>query len=736
MAVHPYTGRMVDQFRLDQFIARGAMGMVFKAEDTVIGRTVAIKLISRSEEEGALDGSTANREEARKRLLQEAKAAGRLGHPNIVTVYSYGETTEFVYICMELVRGKTLAELLKEKKNLAAAKAISMFNEILIAMEEAHKEGIVHRDLKPSNIMITDDGKIKVMDFGVAKLPCSSMTVTGAVLGTPYYMSPEQISGEKVDIRSDIFSLGVVLYEVLTGQKPFAGDTSAAVILKILQSDPVPPESISRDVPPPLSAVIRKALSKRKEERFASPEEMLGALRAVSKAMEEESTEEIEATIVASKPLVEDPTVTQTPDSAAVAAGSSSISEPDLTELGAISPVEAVPAHEETEFIDSGVGKVHLREAVAKHEPSEESVQVEGEIEAVEVAKPGSVMKSPGKKPATAASPFGRAVAALSVLAVTLAALGTAYWFHHRGASSPPPVAETSRQAETTPLPPSSPLRESAPPGTPVATVESREASQTPTFHEAKGMEPAPKAPSPEPGGPAVPGPAEAPGIDSALSGLKDLPARSGKEEAVQQAVSESVPAAPVTPKPPTIEELKSARIQSLLAQAREARDKDNLTAPEGSSALNLQKEVFSLDPKNAEALRFVMETVQERIDKSKTALASKDRDKAKVYLGEANDLLQVIPRELSMENKKQISAQRIQISTLLKETSKKPTPATRSVSRRQPPAPVAEPSKSTAGILKESMPPDSAGGTSGPSRQQTQPSGATRKPTILKEEM
>ena len=219
-----FIGRKVDQFRLDEYLAQGAMGLVFKARDTTLDRTVAIKLISKK------DDLTVAMAEARRRLIQEAQAAGRLTHPNIVTIYSYGDTEEFQYICMEYVVGRTLAEVLRECQVLDIEEALTIFEQILQALDAACHEGIVHRDIKPANIIITPEGKVKVMDFGIAKLPSLSMTTTGTVLGTPYYMSPEQISGQKVDTRSDIFSVGAVLYQALTGTRPFEGESTVALI--------------------------------------------------------------------------------------------------------------------------------------------------------------------------------------------------------------------------------------------------------------------------------------------------------------------------------------------------------------------------------------------------------------------------------------------------------------------------------------------------------------------------
>ena len=163
----------------------------------------------------------------RKRFIQEARIGGRLTHPNIVTVYSYGEIDELQYICMEYVEGETLARFLKTRRRLDPETVFLIFEQILSAIEAAHEKKIVHRDIKPANIMITPSGKVKIMDFGIARDPSLSLTGRGTILGTPYYMSPEQVSGLPIDTRSDIFSTGAVLYQVLTGRKPFDGETAS-----------------------------------------------------------------------------------------------------------------------------------------------------------------------------------------------------------------------------------------------------------------------------------------------------------------------------------------------------------------------------------------------------------------------------------------------------------------------------------------------------------------------------
>ncbi len=268
-------GKEIDQFRLEEFIGQGAMGMVYKAKDTILNRIVALKLISKK-----VEFTTPAMAEARKRLIQEAQAAGRLSHPNIVTIHSYGETDEFQYICMEYITGRTLAEVLNEAKVLAVEEAAAIFDQILQALEMSSQEQIVHRDIKPTNIMIMGDKRVKVMDFGIAKIPSLSITTTGTVLGTPYYMSPEQISGQKVDIRSDLFSVGAVFYQVLTGERPFEGESTVTLAYKIVQVEPIPPKVLNVHIPPAIETIVKKALTKDPGLRYQTPSEMLKDLRS------------------------------------------------------------------------------------------------------------------------------------------------------------------------------------------------------------------------------------------------------------------------------------------------------------------------------------------------------------------------------------------------------------------------------------------------------------------------
>ena len=298
-------GKHIDQFTVESFIAEGAMGMVFKAYDSMLARVVALKLIPKNSK-NATDAEALHRAEAQKRLIHEAQTAGNLVHPNIVTIHSYGETDEFQYICMEYIQGKTLSQILKERGAIPVEEVIPILEQVLLAVQTAYKAGIVHRDIKPSNIMITEDNRVKVMDFGIAKLPSLSLTVTGMVLGTPFYMSPEQISGKKVDIRSDIFSLGAVFYELVTGEKPFEAENTATLVYKIVQTDPIPPNIVNVNIPQAVARVIFRALAKDPSQRYQKPAEMLEDLKALASASPTDSEAVIASKLSFDKTMLAD----------------------------------------------------------------------------------------------------------------------------------------------------------------------------------------------------------------------------------------------------------------------------------------------------------------------------------------------------------------------------------------------------------------------------------------------
>src|SRR5579872_7409856 len=256
-------------------LGRGAMGVVYKAVDPVIGRTVAVKTIRLSEE-----GTGLSRPELLSRFQTEARAAGLLTHPNIVVVYDAGEEDGLYYITMELVEGKSLQAMLDARQAFPLPRVLRILEQTCSALQFAHERNVVHRDVKPANLMLTADDTVKVTDFGTAKiLQFGTVQQTAHVMGTPSYMSPEQVKGKAVDGRSDIFSLGVMLYEMVTGEKPFPGQNITTVIYKIVNEEPVPPRDVNSSIHPGISAVVMKALAKDPEVRYQSCREMLEDLR-------------------------------------------------------------------------------------------------------------------------------------------------------------------------------------------------------------------------------------------------------------------------------------------------------------------------------------------------------------------------------------------------------------------------------------------------------------------------
>ena len=255
-------------------LGQGAMGIVYKAKDPLIDRTVAIKTIS-------LNLALEEKEEYEARFYQEAKAAGRLNHPNIVTIYDVGKTDDVAYIAMEFLQGRELRDVLNETPLLPLDQALDIVVQVAQGLDYAHEYGIVHRDVKPANIMVVRDGHVKITDFGIARMASTSVrTQTGMVLGSPKYMSPEQVMGKQIDNRSDIFSLGVMLYEMLTGQVPFNGENINAIMYQIMNAVPPPPNTLNPALPEMLNFIVAKALAKAPDDRYGDAGELAEDLRA------------------------------------------------------------------------------------------------------------------------------------------------------------------------------------------------------------------------------------------------------------------------------------------------------------------------------------------------------------------------------------------------------------------------------------------------------------------------
>lgn len=267
------------RYEIIEELGQGAMGVVYKARDPLIDRVVAIKTINLGL---ALD----EKEEYEGRFYQEAKAAGRLSHPNIVTIYDVGKSGDIAYIAMEFLQGRELRDILNDHGLLPVDQVLDIACQVAQGLAYAHEHEIVHRDVKPSNIMVVRDGLVKITDFGIARMASSAVhTQTGMVLGSPKYMSPEQVMGKAIDQRSDIFSLGVMLYEMLTGQAPFTGENVNAIMYQTLNSVPMPPNMLNHDVPEMVNFIVAKALAKKLEDRYQQAKEFAVDLRACRDVM-------------------------------------------------------------------------------------------------------------------------------------------------------------------------------------------------------------------------------------------------------------------------------------------------------------------------------------------------------------------------------------------------------------------------------------------------------------------
>ncbi|HEX3454612.1 MAG TPA: Stk1 family PASTA domain-containing Ser/Thr kinase, partial [Gaiellaceae bacterium] len=325
------------RYRIQRKLGAGGMADVYLAEDQELGRRVAIKI---------LNSRHGNDDQFIERFRREAKNAAALNHPNIVSIYDRGEAEDTYYIAMEYLDGRTLKELIVSRGAAPVNVAIEYARQILSALRFAHRHGIVHRDIKPHNVLVDGEGRVKVTDFGIARAGTSQMTEAGLIVGTAQYLSPEQARGGEVDPRSDLYSLGIVLYELLTGKTPFDGETPVEIAMKHLSTAPKPPSKLRPDVPPELDAVVLRALAKNPDDRYQNADEMEADLERVARGRPVAATTMDSATQV----------LRAAPAAAAVgAATAATMIAPPATAATTVAPPPVVEEEEYAE--DGGAGR-------------------------------------------------------------------------------------------------------------------------------------------------------------------------------------------------------------------------------------------------------------------------------------------------------------------------------------------------------------------------------------------
>src|SRR5882762_2819770 len=281
----PQRYRRLGKYELHTLIGEGAMGIVWKAYDTVLRRYVALKLLS---------SHFRKTKEMQERFLREARAAGAIQHPNIVTVYDLGEAEGQLFIAMELVEGRDLSDVITLREPMALERKLDLVIEVLDGLQFAHQRGVIHRDVKPSNVRVVPDGRVKIMDFGIARLQSGEDSDAASIVGTPTYMAPEQITNGAITPATDVFSVGCMLYELLSFQKPFEGESVHGVLYQVLTTEPKPLRTVAPSIPAALERVVAKAMAKVPQERYETAGQMLSTLQQIRAALsgaDEEATQ-------------------------------------------------------------------------------------------------------------------------------------------------------------------------------------------------------------------------------------------------------------------------------------------------------------------------------------------------------------------------------------------------------------------------------------------------------------
>jgi tRNA A-37 threonylcarbamoyl transferase component Bud32 len=467
------TVETLGKYEIKRTLGKGAMGTVYEGWDPIIARRVAIKTVRIPE--GHDDPET---EEALARFRREAQAAGRLTHPNIVGVFDYGETADLAYIVMEYVDGPSVKFLLDKQERFILGDAVRIMTDLLNGLQFSHARGVVHRDIKPANVMLTSEGQAKIADFGIARIESSSMTQAGTVLGTPAYMSPEQFMGQVVDSRTDLYSSGVLLYQLLTGERPFEGSMSA-IMHKALNTDPPLPSQISVTCPAAFDGVVRKAMAKRPEARFPTAAAFLDAVQraATGRPIEElvpNDADDGEATMVSAAPPR--PVAPSLPPAGPTAAAQPAAAPPAAATAAAAPKRAALP------MIAAAIGVVVLLGIGTWFFVLRGPAPAPNHVIALNA--PSAAPATPAPVIATPVSPSARPAIETAPVSQTAQVPTTTPESQVAAAAQSPPASQTTEAPSTTPAPQTTAAAPTTPAPETTATSAATQAAPSPPATE------------------------------------------------------------------------------------------------------------------------------------------------------------------------------------------------------------------------------------------------------------